>query len=62
MEKTWTGPLHRIDDYRWQIPKSFRADMRVPGLIFASEKMIAVIKADQTPVQVVNVATLPGIV
>ncbi|MBU1598844.1 RtcB family protein, partial [bacterium] len=62
MEKTWTGPLHRIDDYRWQIPKSFRQDMRVPGLIFASEKMIAVIKADQTPVQVVNVATLPGIV
>ena len=62
MEKTWAGPLHRIDDYRWQIPKSYRVDMRVPGLIFASEKMIATIKSDQTPVQVVNVATLPGIV
>ncbi|MDI6751914.1 MAG: RtcB family protein [bacterium] len=58
----WTGPLHRIDDYRWQIPKSFRSDMRVPGLIFASERMIAAIKQDQTPVQVANVATLPGIV
>lgn len=62
MEKTWAGPLHKIDDYRWQIPKSFRSDMRVPGLIFASEKMIAEIKSDQTPTQVANVATLPGIV
>lgn len=62
MEGIWKGPLERIDDYRWQIPKSFRADMRVPGLIYASEKLLSHIKTDNTPQQVVNVAMLPGIV
>ncbi|MEW6482989.1 MAG: RtcB family protein [bacterium] len=62
MEGIWKGPLERIDDYRWQIPKSFRADMKVPGLIYATEKLLSHIKADNTPHQVANVATLPGIV
>ena len=35
--------------------------MRVDGLIFADESLIARIKKDQGPEQVVNVATLPGI-
>jgi tRNA-splicing ligase RtcB len=35
--------------------------MRVDGLIFADEPLIAQIKQDQGPEQVANVATLPGI-
>src|SRR4051812_23463588 len=35
--------------------------MRVDGPIFADESLIAQIKKDQGPEQVVNVATLPGI-
>lgn len=50
----------RKDQYRWEIPK--HGAMRVPGLIFASEAMIETMKEDQSPQQVANVATLPGIV
>jgi tRNA-splicing ligase RtcB len=35
--------------------------MRVDGIIFADDSLIAEIKEDQGPEQVVNVATLPGI-
>jgi len=58
----WQGKLIKIDDYRWQIPQSYKAGMRVPGLIYASEEMLASIHEDQTPEQVANVAFLPGIV
>jgi tRNA-splicing ligase RtcB len=52
--------LEKVDDYRWIIPKS--GNMRVPGLIFSSEKMLNQIFSDEAPVQVKNAATLPGIV
>ena len=58
----WQGELIKIDDYRWQIPQSYKAGMRVPGLIYASEGMLASMREEQTPDQVANVAFLPGIV
>ncbi|HQP00342.1 MAG TPA: RtcB family protein, partial [Caldisericia bacterium] len=36
-------------------------NMNVPGIIYASEKMISKILMDKSPIQVANVATLPGI-
>src|SRR5437667_3060547 len=57
----YTGPLEQVDACCYRIPKSYRADMRVDGLIFASERLIESIKKDQAPDQVANVATLPGI-
>ena len=57
----YTGPLEQVGPCLWRIPKSYRADMRVDGLIFADEHLIDQIKNDQGPEQVVNVATLPGI-
>jgi tRNA-splicing ligase RtcB len=57
----YTGPLEQVGPCHWRIPRSYRADMRVDGLIFADEKLIAQIKKDQGPEQVANVATLPGI-
>lgn len=53
--------LIKINDYLWEIPKSFRSDMRVPGRIYSSEKMLEQILRDKSLEQVVNVATLPGI-
>src|SRR5207237_4581845 len=39
----------------------YKPGMRVPGHIYASDKMIETIRKDQAPDQVANVATLPGI-
>lgn len=57
----FTGPLEQVDSCCFRIPKSFRADMRVDGLIFANDKLLESIRKDQAPEQVANVATLPGI-
>ncbi|HTL47318.1 MAG TPA: RtcB family protein [Verrucomicrobiae bacterium] len=57
-----TSPLRKLDDYRWEVPTSYKKGMRVPGLIFASEKMLPALQMDQAVEQVANVAHLPGIV
>ena len=63
MAKTggYEGPLEQVAPCQWRIPRTYRADMRVDGLIFADDVLIGQIKKDQGPEQVVNVATLPGI-
>src|SRR3954466_4032571 len=55
------GPLERVNDFCWRIPKSYKAGMRVDGLIYADDQMIELIRKDQAAEQVVNVAFLPGI-
>lgn len=51
--------LIKIDDYRWQLPA--RGNMRVPGLIFADQALLADLAKDEALQQVRNVACLPGI-
>ncbi len=58
----YSGPLERIDNFRWRIPKNYKTGMRVDGIIFASDHMIEDIRKDNAPEQVANVATLPGII
>jgi tRNA-splicing ligase RtcB len=58
---SFNGPLEQVDACCWRIPKHSRHDMRVDGLIFASEALLGQIRKDQAPEQVANVATLPGI-
>ena len=58
----WTGPLEKVDDYRWRIPKSYKPGMRVDGLMFANQEMLNDILKEQSLEQVANVAFLPGIV
>jgi tRNA-splicing ligase RtcB len=58
----WQGKLNKVDDYRWEIPKSYKPGMRVPGLVYADEAMLEVIRDEQSLEQVANVAFLPGIV
>lgn len=62
MPDLWQGPLEKIDDYRWRIPKTYKAGMRVPGIIYADEKLLKDIRQDKAMEQVANVAFLPGIV
>ena len=55
------GPLEKVNDYCWRIPKSYKAGMRVDGMIFASEQLMESIRDDPAAEQVANVAFLPGI-
>lgn len=54
--------LVRISDYEWEIPQTFRADMRVPVRIFATRRLIEEVVDDKSLEQAVNAATLPGLV
>ena len=46
----------------YEVPQSYRADMRVPARIYADEALLGGILAGDALTQLVNVATLPGIV
>ena len=52
--------IRKLSETTWEIPQG--NGMRVPGLIFASEKMMEDILRDEAVRQVMNVAHLPGIV
>ncbi len=51
--------LIQNNDYSWKLEKA--GGMRVPGVVYASEKMIKEILRDNSLQQVINVAHLPGI-
>jgi tRNA-splicing ligase RtcB len=51
----------KINDYLWEIPKSFRPDMRVPARAYVSEKMLEESFKDKSLEQLVNISTLPSI-
>ncbi len=61
MGEGWSGPLHQLDSYRFEIPRSYKPQMRTSGLIFIDETMVAQLRQDQAAEQVANVATMPGI-
>jgi len=54
--------INKISDWLWEIPKSFRSDMRVPARIYVSEKMLEEVFRDESIPQLINGTTLPGIV
>jgi len=58
----WDGPLEKIDEWRWRIPRNYKRGMRVDGIIYADEKLIKDIRCDKAAEQVANVAFLPGII
>ncbi len=57
----YTGPLEQIDECCYRIPKSYRPDMLVDGIVFSNDALMEKLKSDQALDQVANVATLPGI-
>lgn len=53
--------LKKVSNTKYVIDVGVVPNMNVPGIIYASEKMISKILMDKSPIQVANVATLPGI-
>src|SRR5665213_2793432 len=63
----WRKMIHeedvrRIGSVEWEIPRTYRRDMRVPARLFASDLSINSAFKDLSLEQLVNVTTLPGIV
>lgn len=54
-------PFHKIDEYIYEIPRSYRQDMRVPARFFASDALMKEIGNDRSLEQLVNTATIPGV-
>ena len=54
--------LIRISDNEWEIPPSFRRDMRGPVRIFSTRTLLEQIIGDKSLEQAVNASTLPGLV
>ncbi len=52
--------IEKINSYCWRIPKF--GQMRVDGILYADEEMLAQAKNERSLLQVANVACLPGIV
>ena len=46
--------LIKISDYEWEIPKSYRSDMRVPVRLFATRELLQLIKDDRSLEQAVK--------
>lgn len=53
--------LVKISDVLYEIPTSYRNDMRVPARVFMNDAMIDDVLKDRALWQLVNVTTLPGI-
>ena len=62
MASQWHKVLKQIDGCRWELPSDYKDGMKVPGIIFADDRMMQQIITDQALEQVANVAFLPGIV
>src|SRR5262249_60261512 len=52
----------RLDETLWEIPVGSRPDMRVPARVFADQELFEAIARDGSLDQLINVATLPGVV
>ncbi len=52
----------RVSPYIWELPKSLRADLRVPARVYASKEILEQALTDKSIEQLVNATTLPGIV
>ena len=55
-----TSELTRLDETTWEIPRT--GEMKVPARVFADPELLAAIAGDRSLEQLVNVATLPGVV
>lgn len=54
--------ITKLTDYKWEIEQDAGRGMRVPGIVYADDNLMRLIRKDNSLEQVVNGATLPGIV
>ncbi|MBI3915193.1 MAG: RtcB family protein [Chloroflexi bacterium] len=52
----------RVDEFVWELPRAYRYDMRAPARLYADEALLDDALGDDSLTQLVNTATLPGIV
>lgn len=52
----------KISEYEWEIPKSFRPDMKTSVRIFSSRRNLEQSLSDLSVEQAINATTLPGVV
>ncbi len=53
--------LEQINEYTWEIPKTYRKAMKVPARVYASQEMLDLVVQDKSLEQLVNIAMLPGV-
>ena len=54
--------FQKIGPYLFEVPQSYRDDMRVPARFYADDELLEAIQDDKSLGQLVNTATLPGVV
>src|SRR5512135_1883146 len=52
--------IERVRKYVWEIPTTFREDMCVLARLYADQDLLDAALADNSVLQLVNTATLPG--
>jgi tRNA-splicing ligase RtcB len=54
--------FNQIEEHLYEVPASYRNDMRVPARFYADAKLLEGVKGDRSLEQLVNTASLPGAV
>jgi tRNA-splicing ligase RtcB len=54
--------FEQLEKHLFEVPASFRKDMRVPARFYADEELLKGVVTDNSLQQLINTATLPGIV
>ena len=54
--------LVRVSEHVYEVPAGYRDDMRVPARVYADDYILEQAEGDRSLEQLVNVATLPGVV
>ena len=52
----------QVAEFVWEIPPTFRDDMRVPARLYADAELLNTALSDNSITQLVNTSTLPGII
>jgi tRNA-splicing ligase RtcB (3'-phosphate/5'-hydroxy nucleic acid ligase) len=53
--------FRKITDFEWELPPSYRKDMRVSVRVFATRRLLEAALSDRSIEQAINSATLPGL-
>ncbi len=54
--------IHQLTPYEFEVPASYRGDMRVSARFYATRELLPGLLSDRSLEQLVNTATLPGVV
>ena len=61
-KQTYEGPIERMDECRWRLPRDEARGMLTDGIVYADEELFKDLRSDPALWQIANVACLPGIV